>query len=448
MKLIGKRIALYARVSTEEQAKHGESIDDQIFALKQWAEDHQCIVVDQFVDAGFSAHKSYRSRPALRALLDQLNQIDIVVFTKLDRWTRRNGDYYKIQEKLDGHKVSWIAILEDYETETSDGRFKVGIMLSVNQHEAERTSDRIKFTFAQKRQRGEICSGNMPKGYKLVGKKPIKDEATQAGIDAFWRSYCAGVGLMSCIDAAATHGVKIPLSTASFMLRNANSYAGIIQGVKTDPYISEAERDMVLSTRKRKPRKTDAIYLFSGIVFCGDCGSRMGSHRQSSTIKKSYYYNCSKHYARGACSCAVNMTESKIESYLLEHITGAMDTLALDSEMTKSNEEVVDIQKIQARIKSLQTRWDRGWQAYLAGVVSLEEFQAERTVIDKEISFLNDKRKIRHKKTPEEIRSILPENWDTTYKDLSDIGKREFWFKILEKIIINPDRSIHFVLRI
>ena len=163
------KTALYCRVSTEEQARTGESILDQRQALERWARDYGHEIIGVYEDEGFSAHKSYKSRPGLSRLLDDVraSKVELIAFTKFDRWTRRAADYYELQEVLDRRHVPWTAILEDYETVTADGRFKVGIMLSVNQHEAERTSERIKFTFAEKRRRGEIISGNMPKGYKL-----------------------------------------------------------------------------------------------------------------------------------------------------------------------------------------------------------------------------------------------------------------------------------------
>lgn len=84
----GKRILLYVRVSTEEQARYGESIADQRQALSEWAKKHGCVVVHEFVDEGFSARKPYKSRPALCALLNAVEnrEADAVVFTKLDRW--------------------------------------------------------------------------------------------------------------------------------------------------------------------------------------------------------------------------------------------------------------------------------------------------------------------------------------------------------------------------
>ena len=124
--------ALYIRVSTEEQAMHGLSVAAQTAALDTWAKQNQVKVVDHYVDAGISARKKASTRPELQRLLRDIEagNIDLVVFTKLDRWFRNIGEYYRVQDILDKHKVNWKTIQEDYDTSTASGRLKINIMLS------------------------------------------------------------------------------------------------------------------------------------------------------------------------------------------------------------------------------------------------------------------------------------------------------------------------------
>ena len=75
----------------------------------------------------------------------------IILVTKLDRWFRNIGEYYKVQEILEAHNVSWKTIYEDYDTSTAAGRLKINIMLSVAQDEADRASERIKKCLMQKK---------------------------------------------------------------------------------------------------------------------------------------------------------------------------------------------------------------------------------------------------------------------------------------------------------
>ena len=66
------RVALYIRVSTEEQAVHGLSVDDQKDSLKRWADENKHKVVDYYIDAGVSGRKSVSKRPELQRLLSDV----------------------------------------------------------------------------------------------------------------------------------------------------------------------------------------------------------------------------------------------------------------------------------------------------------------------------------------------------------------------------------------
>ncbi len=103
-------------------------------------------------------------------------KIDLIIFTKLDRWFRNIAEYYKVQEILEKHRVNWKTIQEDYDTSTSSGRLKINIMLSVAQDEADRTSERIKAVFENKIAKKEPLGGKVPFGYKIENKKIVVDE--------------------------------------------------------------------------------------------------------------------------------------------------------------------------------------------------------------------------------------------------------------------------------
>ena len=97
------RAALYIRVSTEEQAVHGLSIEAQREALDAWAETAGVQVARHYIDAGISARKSAAKRPELQRLLADVEAglIDLVVFTKLDRWFRNIAEYYKCESRVE-----------------------------------------------------------------------------------------------------------------------------------------------------------------------------------------------------------------------------------------------------------------------------------------------------------------------------------------------------------
>ena len=154
------RTALYIRVSSDEQARHGLSLDEQRETLQQYAKEKGMQVVGIYTDEGCSARKALNRRKALKNLLHDVEQgqIDLILFIKLDRWFRNIADYYRVQDILDKHKVNWLAIQEDYNTLTTSGRLALNIRLSIAQNESDMTADRIKFVFEGKKRRREALT--------------------------------------------------------------------------------------------------------------------------------------------------------------------------------------------------------------------------------------------------------------------------------------------------
>ena len=118
------RVVLYIRVSTDEQARHGYSLGAQREALREFCDTFQCQIVAEYSDDGVSARKEIRRRPGLLRVLEAVKAggVDYVLFIKLDRWFRSVREYYRVQDVLEAAGTNWKAILEDYDTSTTNGR--------------------------------------------------------------------------------------------------------------------------------------------------------------------------------------------------------------------------------------------------------------------------------------------------------------------------------------
>ena len=121
------RAALYIRVSHEEQAMHGYSLEAQQDALTEYAKSNNYYIVDYYRDEGKSARKYYKKRPDFMRMIDDIknNKIDLILFIKLDRWFRSIKDYYEVQTILDKYNVQWKSIHEVYDTFTANGRLQL-----------------------------------------------------------------------------------------------------------------------------------------------------------------------------------------------------------------------------------------------------------------------------------------------------------------------------------
>lgn len=153
-----KHVACYCRVSTDEQAKFGFSIQAQKEALEKYCKLNK-YKYEFFIDEGISA-SSMKKRKALKEMLNRSNTFDIVLFTKLDRLSRNVLDANTINNILKENNCTMRAIDEDdVDTSTADGLFIFNLKVSLAQREIGKTSERIKFVFNSKREKGEITSG-------------------------------------------------------------------------------------------------------------------------------------------------------------------------------------------------------------------------------------------------------------------------------------------------
>lgn len=445
-----KRVFLYVRVSTEEQAIHGLSIEAQTAALQEWAKVNQCKVVGVYTDAGISARKPASKRPELQRLLAdaQAGKGDLIVFTKLDRWFRNIAEYYKVQEVLERCHVDWRTIHEDYDTSTAAGRLKINIMLSVAQDEADRTSERIKAVFEMKRQKLEPLTGTCPTGYKLEGKKMVKDPETREAVEKFFEKYLSS-GSITVAQAYVldNYGLRISYRLASRIL-DSPAYCGEFYGADgmTPPYITKDEHDKILSMRRHIVRKTqrNRVYLFSGIVFCGECGARLGARLQSGCVTPSY--NCPGHYTnRSGCENRVNINEKVIESYLMDNIDEALNRCKAEADQIAQE---VKRKNVKGQIASVKKKLAKLKELYINDLITMDEYKADHSTLMAKLDELAAQDAPTETKNLVALEEILHTSWRDNYEEADREGKRAFWRQTIKEIRAYPDRSISFNLNV
>lgn len=441
------RVALYIRVSTEEQKVHGLSLEAQQASLEEWAKRERVEIVGRYADPGISARKKASKRPGLQRMLSDVRagKIDLIVFTKLDRWFRNVGEYYKVQEVLEQYHVDWKTIYEDYDTSTAAGRLKINIMLSVAQDEADRTSERIKVVFDAKREKREALTGNCPTGYRLEGKKLVKDEATQEAVAAFFRKYLAS-GSISEAQALVwdEHHFRIEYQLASKML-DSPVYHGHYYGVDDmcPPYITKDEFEKIQTMRKRTVRKVknNRVYLFSGLIVCGECGYRMGG--RTNTRGGTAFYNCPSRYIRKACGNSVNLSEGKIERYILETIGLKLSQYRIDFDALRSSRKE---RNFQAEIAAVKNKLSRLKELYLNDLISLEEYRRDQEPLKARLEELEEQAKPMRIPDFGRAEVLLSQDWQAAYENLDRASRRDFWRILIKEIRIYPDRRIDYDL--
>ena len=224
------RCAIYIRVSTEEQHLNGLSLPAQKKALTEFAERSGYNIAGYYADEGISARKSMKYRKGLLHLLEDVkrDKIDMILVTKLDRWFRNIKDYNITEEILQAHHCYWKTIYENYDSSTANGQMVINIMLSVNQAECDRTSERIKAVLDYKRSIGEVTSGKCAcYGYKVVNNRLVKDENVSHIIEDAYAFYLSCYSIRSTIAYIQNkYGDNAPSSNKIDRLFKNETYAG------------------------------------------------------------------------------------------------------------------------------------------------------------------------------------------------------------------------------
>ncbi len=176
--VVPKRCAVYCRVSTDERLDQSfNSLDAQKEAGLAYVASQRSegwiAVPDDYIDPGFTGGNM--DRPGLKRLMVDIEggKIDIVVVYKIDRLTRSLGDFSRLIEVFERHKVSFVSVTQQFNTTTSMGRLMLNILLSFAQFEREVTGERIRDKIAASKAKGMWMGGYPPLGYRIEDRRLI-----------------------------------------------------------------------------------------------------------------------------------------------------------------------------------------------------------------------------------------------------------------------------------
>ena len=162
-----KRAVGYIRVSSDQQAESGLSLEHQRDKVRAAASLHDLDLQSVIVDAAESA--ATLERPGMRRVLDlvRAKKVDAVIVLKLDRLTRNVRDLADLLDLFSSRKVALMSVSESLNTETAAGRMVVNMLGVIGQWEREAIGERTSAALSAKRVRGERA-GTVPYGFALA----------------------------------------------------------------------------------------------------------------------------------------------------------------------------------------------------------------------------------------------------------------------------------------
>lgn len=415
-----KKIAgIYVRVSTEEQSREGFSLKEQEERLKELCNFKRYEIYKIYKDAGISAKND--KRPAYQEMMSDVKSknINVIVAFKLDRLTRSVYDIEKLMKTVNDYECDIDCMADESNTTTSNGRMVMRIMTSVSQNEIEKCSERTKFGMV-----GAIKSGHIPNrtplGFKRIDKKLVPDLITKDVIVRVFDLYLEGkshqtianiynkekiLGKNNWYDSTIQKILSNELYKGDFVNGKRTKHPTYYENV-VDPIVSKEKWESCQYQKQRNARHYErtATYLFTNKLKCSKCGCFLGGSATTKPNGKKYYYYKCEH-------CKTYFNESDIETSLfvlmneLVKEDGLLNNYYTPFIKSKLENNQIDFDK---QIKELDKQMDRIKNAYIKGILKINDF-------DKEIKHIEFQRKDLLKKQKEQKQY---ENLSFTIDDL------------------------------
>ena len=441
-----KITALYCRLSQEDmQAGESESIQNQKLILQKYADEHHFFNTRFFVDDGFSGVSF--EREGLQAMLHEVEAGNVATVITKDL-SRLGRNYLKTGELIEivfpEYEVRYIAINDGVDTAREDNEF-TPLRNWFNEFYARDTSKKIRAVKQAKAQKGERVNGQVPYGYIADPNDRnhlLPDPETAHIVKQIFAMYVRGDRICEIQNWLREHEV---LTVSELRYRRSGScrhprphptciynwpdktlydilgrkeylghtitgksYKVSYKSKKTkknpeekqyffpnthEPLIDEETFDLAQKriATKHRPTKVDEIDIFSGLLFCGDCGYKMYLQQGAGTLERKHAYTCGKyrnrirtgelcttHYIRKSVLKELVLADlQRVLSYVKEHEQEFIETAnecsakAVQKTLTQQRKE---LDKAQSRISELNILFRKLYEDNALGKLSDEQF--------------------------------------------------------------------------
>jgi site-specific DNA recombinase len=211
--------AIYIRVSTQDQAQHGFSLDAQQDALQNYAKALGYEIYKLYRDEGKSAKDL--NRPEMINLLRdaEARKFQAIFIYKLDRFSRSLKDLILTIDKLKEWGIDFISLQDKIETASASGKLMFQIIGAFAEFERNIIGDRTKFGMERKAREGGFIT-KAPKGYKLLNKKLLVDDEESKKVKTIFEEFLnSNISLTQLAkkNNMTTTGIKKLLSNSTYL---------------------------------------------------------------------------------------------------------------------------------------------------------------------------------------------------------------------------------------
>ena len=437
------KVGLYVRVSTQEQAREGYSIGEQVERLTKFCEAMGWEIVDTFIDPGYSGGDT--NRPGLEMMINKIEDggIDKVVVYKLDRLSRSQKDtLFLIEDVFLKHGTDFVSMNENFDTSTPFGRAIIGVLAVFAQLEREQIKERMAMGKEARAKEGKWNGGaTEPIGYDYNPAKDLLElneyEKMQILelIDLFLENTPLRTIETLFLEKGYTHKHGVWTPKAMRRVLRSKIYCGYMHyGGEWHPAEHEHifEEDTheklvkILDQRAEQYKLTGIkagviTTLFGGLLYCKQCTAKYT--KQSGKKAKSgiapLYYVCHsrnkkvKRMIKDPNCTNKNWRMGDLDDLLLAEIRKLATDPSRIEEIVKNKPKKSEPDKVEVlekEIDKLDTQISRFMDLYGEGLFTIEQVKGK-------VDPLNEKRR----NLLREIDKLNAEAGRLTPQELSDI---------------------------
>ncbi|MDK4475751.1 recombinase family protein [Fusobacterium necrophorum] len=498
---------MYLRLSKEDGEKvESNSISNQREIINSYVKRNQITMVKEYVDDGYSGANF--DRPNFKEMIKDAydKQFDTIIVKDLSRFGRdyiEAGKY--IQRIFPENGIRFISVNDNYDSKSADmndTHLILPIKNFINDSYCRDISNKVKSSQKIKREKGDFISAFAPYGYKKSDEnknKLVVDEQAAPNIKNIFDMKLLGYSSKAIADELNHLGVLTPRKYKESQGFKCNGFQNIKGGnwsakavnriIENEVYIGNTlqGKSITLNYKNKKQiekekeewirvedtheaiiskeifaiantmlkrdlnnsRGKDKIDIFTGMLFCKECGSSLIRRTVKYKEREEIFYICSKYNKEKSCS-----RHSIKEETLIKAVSKIIKTYIEFNEKLYSKVQLIDIDKnlkdnqlpILKREKAMTEELLSSLYLDLKeDVISKEEYQLFRKNYMEKLTKLDESIKYRLRKQ-EDTKDKIDKNksWIidiNRYKNLSEIDRLSV-VMLIDKIFISEDKTI------
>ena len=506
-----KITALYCRLSRDDElAGESNSIKNQKLILSKYAEDNKFQNIKFFVDDGYSG--TTFTRPAFMEMMDlaEQNKIGTIIVKDHSRLGRnRLVVGLLLEEDFVRLNIRYIAIMDNIDSSKGLNDF-LPIQDWFNEMHAKNTSQKVRAVLKSKGESGISLANNVPYGYKKDENDKTKwliDETPAEIVKKIFSLFIQGHGTCEIARILRERKILTPSEYNASITTNSNNQdyrykwcgttvAGILDRQeyigdtvnfkcttrsykdKTRVRLPKEERKIFKNTHepiideytwniakqlrnnRKKPTRSGKKNIFSGLLFCNDCGKKMYFQSPVKDLKNKDHYRCSSYKHDTSLCTSHYISDEVLKVIVLENIqriisyVKSYEDLFIQEQLTKSTQDELkhisknkkELEKAKNRLIEIDNLFMHIYEDNISGKITDERFRSLSFNYDKEQKEL----KLKIEQLSKEIDHTEKKTTDLSqfisnvkkYTEITELTP-EILNELIEKILIHHAEKIN-----